>query len=76
MRQLAQRRRESPEVLDLRREMRARGVVLRRERGDDQWRLYLAPVRAWNLRAEGTLAQVEAWYRDWRGQRNSGISRE
>lgn len=76
MRLPTQHRRETPELLALRREMRGHGVVLRRERGADHWRLYLAPPRAWNLRAEGTLATVEAWYRKWRAERNSGISRE
>lgn len=66
MRRPYQRRREPTEVLALRREMREHGIVLRRERGEDYWRLYLAPARSWNLRADGTLAQVAAWYRDWR----------
>lgn len=68
MRLPCQRRRDPAEVLALRQEMRGRGVVLRRERGEDCWRLYLAPPRPWNLRAEGTLAAVTEWYRGWRAE--------
>lgn len=71
MRLPSQRRRESPEVLDSRREMRARGVVLRRERGADFWKLYLAPPRPWNFRAQGSLADVTMWFHNWRAEQDA-----
>lgn len=51
-------RRESPEVLELRRKMRARGVALRRERGGD-WALFWTPARASTRIAGGTLAEMK-----------------
>lgn len=56
---VSRHRRESPEVLDLRRAMRARGVSLRRERGLDDWSLFWAPACAGNRIAGGTLAEVK-----------------
>lgn len=52
-------RRESPEVLDLRRAMRARGVALRRERGGG-WSLYWSPASAANRIAGGSLDEMKA----------------
>jgi len=70
MRLSCQRRREGPEVLALRRAMRARGGTLRRERGYDYWSAYLVPARAGNLLARGSMNEIVAAWSAWQEEQN------
>ncbi|MHC1710589.1 MAG: hypothetical protein AB9872_00305 [Solidesulfovibrio sp.] len=70
MRLPTQRRREGPDVLALRRAMREHGVVLRRERGFDDWSMLLVPACAGNLLTRGSMAEITAAWSAWQEEQN------
>lgn len=68
MRLPTQRRRETSEVVELRREMRDRGLVLQRRRGLDDWRLCFAPARAGTMLAQGSMNEIVAAWSAWKAE--------
>lgn len=58
------RRFDTEEVLQLRRDMRERGLCINRERGES-WALYYIPARAKHLIARGNLDEIKAAWEDW-----------
>jgi len=64
---ICMRRFDTEEVLQLRRDMRERGLCINRERGNG-WSLYYIPPRVKHLIARGNLDEIRAAWDDWQAE--------